>query len=196
MPRRRFDRRYYARYYEDPRTRVSEQAGVRRLARFVGHYLLHIGQPVRSVLDIGCGLGLWQPALREIFPRLRYTGVEYSEYLCECYGWERGSVVDYRAAKPFDLVICQGVLQYLDDRSARAAITNLGELTGGAVYVEALTRGDWQQNVDRERTDGNVHLRPAAWYRRELARQFVPIGGGLHLARSSPATLYELEQPG
>ena len=58
------------------------------------------------------------PLLR-CFPRARYTGLEVSPYLCERYGWEQGSLVDLdSSSRPFDLVVCYDVLQYLDARDA------------------------------------------------------------------------------
>jgi SAM-dependent methyltransferase len=189
----RFDRAYYERFYGDPRTRVVDVADVRRLAEFVAAYLRWIGQPVARILDLGCGVGHWRTAATALWPKARYVGVEWSPYLCEAYGWTRGSVVDYANPTPFDLVVCQGVLQYLDDKQAAAAIANFTGLCRGALYVEALTKGDWTRNVDRARTDGDVHLRTAAWYRKRLGAAFTAIGGGLHLAPESPATLFELE---
>ena len=102
-------------------------------------------------------------------------------------------MVDYRTRHAFDLVICQGVLQYLDDRDARAAIANLASLSRGAVYLEALTTADWEDNCDRRTTDGGVHLRSGSWYRRQLSRYFRNCGGGLFLATTAQATLFELE---
>jgi O-methyltransferase involved in polyketide biosynthesis len=93
----------------------------------------------------------------------------------------------------FDLVVCQGVLQYLDDRAAARALRNLGQWTRGALYLEALTRRDWRHVCDRQRTDGNVHLRSGAWYRRRLARTFTAAGGGVFLQNAAGASLFELE---
>ena len=123
-------------------------------------------------------------------------GVEKSAYACRKHGWERGSAVDYRAGEGFDLVICQDVLQYLDDGEAAAALGNLARLAGSALYLQALTRGDWEHVCDRERTDGGVHLRDVAWYRSRLRRRFRDCGGGLFLARSTPAVLFDLEHRG
>ena len=158
MAASRFDREYYDRFYRDPRTRVTSPADTNVLVAFVAAYLQHIGQPVRRVLDLGCGIGLWRKPLATHFPRARYVGVEISDYLCTKFGWQRGSAVDYRADEPFDLVICQGVLQYLTDKDARRALANLTRLVRGAVYVEALTKLDWRMHCDRERTDGAVRL--------------------------------------
>jgi len=95
----------------------------------------------------------------------------------------------------FDLVICQGVLQYLDDRTAARALANLARWTDGVLFLEALTRRDWRENCDRERTDGDVHLRDGAWYRRRLARHFQRCGGGVFVARAAGCSLFELESP-
>lgn len=190
-----FDRAYYERFYGHPRTRASDAREVAVLGDFVCAYLRYLEQPVRRVLDIGCGLGFWQDAIRRHYPRARYTGVEISEYLCERLGWIHGSVVDFSARVPFDLVICNDVLQYLPHAEASAAIDNLARLSRGVLYFNLLTREDWEQNCDRERTNGEVHLRSAAWYRRRLRRRFVAVGGGLFVRRGSPIVLWELEKP-
>lgn len=188
-----FDRAYYERHYRDRRTRVGGLGAIMRLGDFIAAYLRYLEQPVATVIDFGCGLGHWQRVVRRHFPTARYTGVEVSRYLCTRYGWTRGSVVDWVADEPADLVICHGVLQYLDAPHARRAIRNLARNCRGALFLEALTREDWDHNCDRERTDGDVYLRPAAWYRRELRPRFRPAGGGVFLRPDSPAVLYELE---
>ena len=149
---------------------------------------------MRRVLDMGCGLGWWQPVVSEAWPRARYHGVEVSKHLCERLGWERGSVDTYRGRGQFDLVICQGVLQYLDQPTAQRAIENLGRLCRGALYLEVLTREDWREHCDQKRTDGDVFLRAASFYRRNLSRDFITVGGGLFVQRNTPVTLYELEK--
>lgn len=196
MTAERFDAGYYHRFYRDPRTRVTERATVRRLARFVCGYLAHLDIEVETVLDIGCGLGLWRAEIRRHFPDAEYVGVEISRHACEEHGWERGSVVDWQPDEPGDLVICQGVLQYLPAKDARRAIDNLASMTRGALYLEALTREDWEHNVTRETTDGDVHLRRAHWYRKALGEHFIACGGGVFVPRDDPPILYELEKPG
>jgi len=190
-----FDERYYARYYQNARSRVNEPAELTQLARFIGHYLKYLNQPVRSILDLGCGLGQLREPLLSEFPSASYLGVELSEYACARYGFEPGSAVDFRAkgGKRFDLVVCKGVLQYLDAREAARALDNLGQLCRGCLYLEALTREDWDQAVDQQRTDGGVYLRPVSFYRRRLRAQFKAAGGGIFVHESSPAVLYALE---
>jgi SAM-dependent methyltransferase len=133
--------------------------------------------------------------VRAVFPKARYVGLETSAYLCRRYGWVRGSVTDYAPLVPFDLVFCHDVLQYLDDRSAARAISNLGRLSRGALYFSVLTAGDWRRNADRARTDSGVRLRPAEWYRRRLSRHFRHLGGGVLVRRGFDPLLWELERP-
>ena len=191
----RFDREYYRQFYLDPRTAVISRAEMRERAGLIAAYARHIGLPVRSILDAGCGIGLLRAPLRRAFPRAAWTGLEYSEYLCQRYGWTQGSLATFRA-EPFDLVVCYDVLQYLDDRTAVRALANLGRLCQGALYFSVLTAGDWRRNADRSRTDGDgVRLRPASWYKSRLARQFRPLGGGLLARRGYDPLLWELEKP-
>ncbi|MDJ0853448.1 MAG: class I SAM-dependent methyltransferase [Myxococcota bacterium] len=195
MSRRyRFDRAYYERFCGYPRVRVSDTREVAVLGDFVCAYLRYLGQAVRSVLDVGCGLGLWKDVVGRHYPKARYTGLEISGFLCERYGWTHGSVVDFEARAAFDLVVCSDVLQYLSDREASAAIDNLAQLCGGALYFNLLTAEDWEENCDRERTNGDVYLRRSDWYRRRLRRHFIQAGGGLFVSREASIILWELEK--
>jgi SAM-dependent methyltransferase len=196
----RFGPEYYRRFYGDARTRVSDAPTIHKLATFVAAYLRHLGVEVRTILDIGCGMGHWRTAAKQQWPRAKYQGVEFSEFLCQKHGWTRGSVVDFEplpvlGRAHFDLVVCQGVLQYLDDRAARRAIRNLARWTGRALYLEALTAHDWRHSADRTRTDGDVHRRTGAWYRRELDGHFTALGGGVFVKADAGVTLFELEAP-
>ena len=192
--RRVFDEAYYERFYRGARTRAESPVDSTRRAAFIASYVAHLGLPVFRVLDIGCGLGRTLAGIQSAFPDSQCTGVEFSDYLCEEQGWTKGSVVDYCAPAPFDLVICNDVLQYLGHADARAALANLASLCCGALYFGALTREDWEENCDRARTDGEVHLRSAHWYRRRLRSDFSPIGGGMFLRRPEPVTLWSLER--
>jgi SAM-dependent methyltransferase len=191
-----FDRDYYQRYYFNPRTAVISRAEMRARARLIAAYALHIGMPVRRILDAGCGTGAMRRTLLRRLPRSTYVGLETSEYLCQRYGWEHGRIETYAAATAFDLVVCYDVGQYLDEKTARAALTNLGRLCRGILYFTVLTREDWLYNCDRKRTDPNVHLRPGAWYRARLRRSFREIGAGFWLNRTAPLTVWELETTG
>jgi SAM-dependent methyltransferase len=191
----RFDADFYRRFYEDPATRVASAAEAERLGDFICAYAAYLGVRVRRVLDAGCGLGQLQTPVLRRFPGARYTGLEVSEYLARRHGWVHGGLEDFRPRGAFDLVICHDVLQYLDERAAARAVANLGRLCRGLLYVSALTLEDWRVAADRSRTDGDVHLRPADWYRRRLRRSFVALGGGLFARRGHVPVLWALERP-
>ncbi len=189
-----FDEAYYQRYYFDKKTSVADPGHVQRLGDFVCSYLQFLRVPVRRVLDVGCGIGLWREALSKHFPNAQYNGLEYSAYLCQRYGWERGSVVNYRSAEPFDLVICQGVLPYLSAADLQTALHNLGTLCKGALYVEAVAREDYEQGtIDEDLTDPRLFRHRAALYRRGLSHGFIELGGGVWLSRKAEVPLFALE---
>ena len=193
-PATTFDEAYYQRFYFDKKTSVADPAHVERLSAFVAAYLQYLRVPVRRVLDMGCGVGLWQGLIARHFPEASYHGVEISEYLCQRYGWERGSVVDYSAPEPFDLVICQGVLPYLSPPDLRRALDNLGRLCRGALYVEAVSREDYERDIiDEDLTDARQFRHRAALYRRGLRQHLLELGGGLWLSRQADVPLFALE---
>ena len=191
-----FDEAYYQRFYFDKKTSVVDQAHVARLGAFVCSYLQYLRVPVQRVLDVGCGIGLWREAIAQHFPQASYHGVEYSEYLCERYGWERGSVIDYQPAdgEPFDLVICQGVLPYLSPADLKQALANLARLSRGGLYVEAVAKEDYEREIiDEELPDARLYRHPADLYRRGLAQGFTELGGGVWLSRRCDVPLFALE---
>ena len=184
---------YFRKFYVNPRTRVTSTGEMRARAGLIAAILAQASVPVRSILDAGCGMGLLRKPFAKVLPRARYAGLEASEYLCARFGWTRGSVADYAPRHASDLVVCYDVLQYLDDRRAARAIANFARLTRAALYVCALTREDWRANCDRKRTDSAVHLRPGAWYRRRLRRQFRYLGFGVWLRKDVTAILWDME---
>lgn len=191
-----FDEAYYQRFYFDKKTSVVDPAHAARLGAFVCSYLQYVRVPVQRVLDVGCGIGLWRDAIAQHFPQASYHGVEYSEYLCQRYGWEQGSVVDYAPAdgQPFDLVICQGVLPYLSPGDLKRALANLARLSRGALYVEAVAREDYERDIiDDELTDPRLYRHRAELYRRGLAQGFTELGGGVWLSQRAEVPLFALE---
>jgi SAM-dependent methyltransferase len=193
-PVEQFDAAYYDRFYRKRATRVSDAKETAKLGRFVCSYVDYLGLRVERVLDAGCGLGRWRGVIAEHFPRARYQGIEVSEYLCAELGWTHASIAEFESRGRFDLVICQGVLQYLDDRAAGAALANIAKLCRGALYLEVLTAEDWREACDQRATDGQVHRRPAAFYLKRLARHFNALGGGLFVHKDAGIVLYALER--
>jgi predicted TPR repeat methyltransferase len=192
-PASRFDAGYFDHYYGDPRTRVQGPAEVGALARAIAALADFWHLPLDSALDLGAGVGLWKKALRKERPDLEYRGVDLSPVACARYGHEQRDIARWRADERFDLIVCQGVLQYLDDRDAAAALRNIAAMARGLLYLEALTKQDVEEVVDLDRTDADVHLRTGSWYRTRLSRDFVELGCGLFSARRAHGVFFELE---
>ena len=190
----RFDAEYYNRFYRNPETRVIEPEQTQRQAVFIASYIKHLNIPVRTIVDLGCGLAPMRETLLKQFPQAGYTGVETSQHLCETHGWKHGSVETYRSTERADLLICHDVMQYLDDDNAGRALHNLGELTRGGLFFGVLTREDWELHCDRSRTDEQCHIREGTWYRERLRKRFVNAGGGLFVSTLARTTMWELER--
>ena len=190
--RKRFDQAYYDRFYRNAATRSSTPQASKKQAMFIAAYLDHLGLDVHSILDMGCGVGTLLRAFGRRYPRAALHGVEYSEYACSRYGWDRGSVVDY-AGDAADLVICNDVVPYLDETAAARSISNLAKLTNSVLFFGALTREDWA-NCDEARTDAAQHLRSVRWYRNRLDRHFLGIGGGLYLKKPPDIVVWRLDR--
>ncbi len=190
----RFDAAYYRKFYENDRTAVSVQFEFQARARFIAAYTLYAGLPVRRILDAGCGMGQLRAPLLDALPRASYTGLEVSAYLAQRFGWDHGPISSYKSGKPFDLVICYDVLQYLDAADATRAIANLARLCRGVLYFSALTTEDWRDNCDQSRTDRAVHLRLGNWYRARLTKYFVQAGAGMWIRRDAPLVVWEMEK--
>ena len=165
-----YDEAYYDRWYRHPRHRVSKEPDCERkvhLAVSVAEYV--VGRAIRSVLDIGCGEGLWYLILRRLRPDIRYIGVDPSEYAVTRYGASRhirrgsfGTFDRLRLPSAFDLVVCADALQYVNDddaaRGLRAIRDRLHGPHGGVAYIEAYTTednmvGDREEWVERSAAD-------------------------------------------
>jgi hypothetical protein len=190
----RFDEAYYRRHYQG-RGRVHSAREIARLASGVSGLAAWLGVEVEAVLEVGAGPGLWRDWFRRHRPAVRYRSTDVSPYACARYGHERRDISRWRSRERHDLIVCQGVLQYLDGAAAARAIDNLGAMCRGLLYLEAITARDLGEAVDRAVTDTAVHARSGAWYRRRLERWFVPVGAGLWAARRAGLVLYELEAP-
>lgn len=170
-------------------------ADVLTRARFVTSYLDHLQLDVHSALDAGCGTGLWKRALRRIDREIEYVGIDTSEYLCRRYGWIQASIDEFTTRRKFDLVVCQDVLQYVDDAAVRRSIAGIARVCRGALYFDVPTQDDIDDALlDMRCTDGAIHVRSAAWYRARLARDFVNVGGGVFLRRGAKAVALALER--
>ena len=85
-----------------------------------------LGRRIASVLDVGCGEGIWRAPLLKLRPGLSYLGFDSSEYAIAKFGRTRnpearGTGGDAEAkTRVVDLVVCADVLHYVSDAEARA----------------------------------------------------------------------------
>ncbi len=193
MKSERFGADYYQRFYFSAATRIADPDYFDRVAAFIGAYLQLLGCSINEVLDAGCGAGLLHPGLRRQWPDIAIDAFDVSAYACRRYGWQQASLETFEADHLYDLVICHDVIQYLDRKSADAALTRLAELTRTALFFGALTLDDWRNNCDQELTDGDAYLRSSGWYRKRLNKHFRNAGGGLYIRRDADVVLYALE---
>jgi len=136
---------------------------------------------LRSVLDIGAGEGVWGVELRRLRPRLRYVGVESSDYILERFGRERNivrgsfeSLPSLKLGAGFDLVVCADMLQYLSTPVLRRGIAHLVRRMNGVAYLEAFTEADEMEGD----LDG-WHPRTRSQYLR-IFRDAGLVGCGMH----------------
>lgn len=189
-----FDARYFRRYYESRRSRVYGHEQIADLCRGVTGFVRWFGGDLEKVLDVGAGTGLWRDWFRENLPEVKYRSVDVSAYACATYGHELRDITRWRGREKFDLVVCQGVLPYLEDAACVRAIANMAAMCRGFLYLEAITARDLREVVDRSRTDVSVRARPATFYRRALRQHFESLGCGLHHVKGGEAVFYDLER--
>lgn len=190
----RFDAAYFDRYYERLESRVHGPTEVSHLVRGIAGLAAYWGIPIRSVLDVGAGPGFYREAIAREIPGAVYSSIDVSPVACARYGHVQASVVDYAPGESFDLVVCQGVLQYLPSAVCHQALRNLARLSHGLLYLEALTVHDVEEVADLSKTDDDVFLRTGEWYRRRLQPNFLTIGAGLHCSRKATSVFFELER--
>lgn len=187
----RFDAAYYRRFYG--RRPVHDRRRIAQLGAGVVSMAAWWRIPIRSVLDVGAGKGYWRDWLASAHPRVGYHGLDVSEHACRRYRHELADIARWAPPRQYDLVVCQSMLQYLDDADAATAIDKLSAACRGLLLLEVPTVADRQTVIDPAFTDLDVHWRTGTWYRRRLGRGFTEIGGGLWLSRSSNAVFFELE---
>jgi SAM-dependent methyltransferase len=185
MPKQ-YDRAYFQKWYRDARHRVGSQAErLRKVAMVVHLAEYYLARPLRNVLDVGCGEGLWRAPLLRLRPGLAYRGLDSSAYAVARYGRARnigqatfGQLAELRFDTRFDLIVCSDVLHYVDARELRRGLSGFGDLLEGLAFLEVFTSRD-QASGD---LDGFI-ARPPAWYRRRFVEAgLLPCGSHAYLS--------------
>ena len=169
----RFGKAYFDKWYRSATHRVHTRAEVERKVRMVvGIAEMLLERPLRTVLDVGAGEGAWQPILRRLRPRVRYTGVDPSEYSVRRFGRRRNILLgtfagldELELEGPYDLVVCCDFLNYVSTSELTRGVGHVTSLLGGLAYLEVYTAQD--------EVEGDVrgwHRRPTRWYRKFFSR--------------------------
>lgn len=102
---------------------------------------------------------------------MQYTGVDASEYAVERFGASRHvrlGTIDtldrLRLRNDYDVILCVGMLNYLQPAQLTAGLAHLYDRAHGLVYLELFTSTDRGVFGDTRGT----RLRSAAWYRARI----------------------------
>jgi trans-aconitate methyltransferase len=188
----RFDAAYYTRFYG--RRPVHSRRHIAQLAQGVLSFAAWWRIPIRSVLDVGAGKGYWRQWLVDAHPNVTYHGIDASEFACRRFHHELADIAAWKPRRKYDLVVCQSVVQYIDDADATKAIDTLATACRGLLLFDAPTAADRDGVIDPTQTDLDVHWRTGDWYRNRLSAGFSEIGGGIWLSRASTVPFFELER--
>ena len=131
-----YDQSYFDTWYRQRGIGDSARLA-RKVAMAVATAEYHLERPLRTVLDIGCGEGVWRAPLLKLRPKARYLGFDSSEYAVRRFGarrnLHRASFADFallRPCAPVDLLVCSDVMHYLDTRELDRGLPGLAELCG------------------------------------------------------------------
>ena len=186
----RFDDRYYDRFYGPDG--AHDDTRVAHLATAVHSMATWWGVDIRSVLDVGAGMGMWRDWYLRNHPGVRVRSTDVSPHACATWGHEQRDIAIWRPRVRFDLVVCHSVLQYIPDDAIERAVRHLVAATGAVLYLEVPTVRDFRDVIDVQRTDMSVYLRTGERYRELLSTELAQAGAGLWV-RPDVVPLYELE---
>jgi SAM-dependent methyltransferase len=192
---KQYDADYFRHWYQ-VRARSGQADLGRKVAMAVALAEFYLQRPIRSVLDVGCGEGVWRAPLLKLRPRLHYQGVDPSEYAVARFGARRnialarfGQLGELRFGAPADLLVCSDVIHYVPTAELRRGLRGLAELCDGVAFLELYAAGD---EIAGD-LDGYL-ARPAAAYRRWFrAAGFVPCGTQFYLSPNLHANAVALE---
>lgn len=145
---KKYDRDYFDHWYRGEY--ICDRAILaRKVAMAVAMAEHYLGRTIKSVLDVGCGEAHWRAPLVKLRPKLRYQGVDSSEYAVARYGRSRniahagfGQLAELRFGEPVDLLVCSDVMHYVPTPELKRGVSGFGELCRGLVFIEVFTSDD------------------------------------------------------
>lgn len=168
------------RYFEDPDFPPGLKGGdeVRGYGYYPDYFhivecqlssLVELSQAA-SLLDAGCGKGALAAYARQDLG-LSVVGVDSSRHATglarQSFGGEhtiRGNVAQLPLGEAsFDLLWCNGVLQYCESESARAALAEFARVARRAVFISNIAAAQRQTEWGRYDRLTRLYLRPAQW---------------------------------
>lgn len=201
----RFDAEYYRRFYLDPETSVATQAEVDLRAAAIYYTARSFDIPVRKVIDVGGGIGLFGSSFKRLDRAIHYTLLEPSGDALRIAKEARGADIDLALCesassfegdgKGYDVVLCAGVVQYLDEGEVEDLFDKLGEMTRYLLFFETFTEEDLRKRrIDKRSDDG--HARAASFYVNALKRRgLVHLGASLFFREERiPVVPWELDR--
>lgn len=194
---RSYDKAYFDRWYRSPQRVSTRAALVRKATLAVAMAEYYLERPIRTVLDVGCGEGQWQPVLNRLRPGVRYTGIDPSAYAIRRFGRRRhllegsfGNLPRLRAS--YDLLICSDSLYYVPDDELLIGLQILVEHLDGVAFLEA-----YPASTDLSGDTEGMHPRSAAHYRKIFRHAgLVPCGSHGYVSPSLRGCVTELERGG
>jgi len=195
---RQYDRAYFDKWYRHPTHRVKSATELARQVQFVVHTAEWVlGRNVRTVLDVGCGEGNWQPVLKKLRPAIEYDGVDPSAYAVERFGARRGlqqggieELDGLELRNQYDLVVCCGMLNYLSAPQFRRGAVQVARRVGGVAYLEIFAKGDaFEGDTDWP------PLKSAEWYRKVLSDSaLLSVGMQCYVTKARQSTVARMER--
>lgn len=194
-----YDRAYFDKWYRQSRHSVAVPGLLRRkaaLAIAVAEY--YLGREVRTVLDVGCGEGVWRAPLRRLRSQIAYLGLDSSEYAIARYGRSRnlryarfGDLAELRFDHGFDLIVCCDVIHYLPSPELKRGLEGIVEMLDGVAFLELFTASD--------ALDGDRHgyvKRSAKWYLSTFSQAgLTPCGTHCYIGPRLETSIAALELP-
>ncbi|MDB6164313.1 MAG: methyltransferase [Xanthomonadaceae bacterium] len=193
---KQYDRAYFDQWYRQ-RGIGDPKRLARKVALAVATAEYHLERPIRTVLDVGCGEGVWQVALRKI-RQVHYLGFDSSNYAIGRYGRSRNlhlarfaDFAQLRPCPPVDLLICSDVMHYVPTRELSRGLSGLAALCGGVAFLETFARED-----RAEGDEDAFKARPARFYRQRFeAAGFTALGSHCWLSPALRGSATALEIP-